>query len=196
MKRPNRRQVRKGQLRANQRTLKRKLKEAPKHEKSGLQTLMEDIKKQILVLTCAENQRKRRKRKRKTRDAFYKNPYAFAKSLFTESKSGVQDVPQGELEEHFKKTYSDPCRNVPLPRMPGITRPAPTGVAFDMSNLQMKGVREFVRKSVPGMNGLSYKLYKNCPLVLGERTVLERGPDTSRRYRSPNDKLPHGQWVY
>jgi len=45
-----------------------------------------------------------------------------------------------------------------------------------MSNLKAKEVREFVRKartkSAPGMNGLSYKLYKNCPLVLGELTVL------------------------
>jgi len=176
VKRPNRRQVRKGQLRTNQRALKRQLKEAPEHEKARLRTLLDDIKKQILVLSRAENQRKRRKRKRKARDAFYKNPYAFAKSLFTESKSGVLDVPQEELEEHLKKTYSDSCRDVPLPHMHGITKPAPPGLAFDMSNLKAKEVREFVRKartkSAPGMNGLSYKLYKNCPLVLGELTVL------------------------
>ena len=93
-------------------------------------------------------------RKGKTRDAFYKNPYAFAKSLFTESKSGFLDVPQEELENHLKKTYSDLLRNVPLPHM--------AGVAFDMFNLKVKEVREFVRKacakSSPGMIGLSYKL--------------------------------------
>ena len=241
VKRPNRRQVRKGQLRTNQRALKRQLKEAPEHEKAGLRTLLDDIKKQILVLSRAENKRKRQKRKRKARDAFYKNPYAFAKSLFTESKSGVLDVPQEELEEHLKKTYSDSCRDVPLPHMYGITKPAPPGLAFDMSNLKAKEVREFVRKartnSASGMNGLSYKLYKNCPLVLGELMVLLQrawkedlipqdwcladgiqipkeknsvgignfrpisllnveGQDLLWRYRSANDKLPHGQWAY
>ena len=87
------------------------------------------------------------------------------------------------------------------------------------------------------MNGLSYKLYKNCPLVLDELTVLLQrawkedlipqdwcladgiqipkeknsvgignfrpisllnveGQDLLWRYRSANDKLPHGQWAY
>ena len=176
LKRPYRRQVRKGQLRADQRALKRQLKEAPEHEKAGILTLLDDIKKQIITLSRAENQRKRRKRKRKTRDAFYKNTYAFAKSLFTESKRGVLDVSQEDLEDHLKKTYSDLLSDVPLSHMAGIVRSASPGVAFDMSNLKVKEVREVVRKvgakSAPGMNGLSYKLYKNCPLVLGELTVL------------------------
>ena len=45
-----------------------------------------------------------------------------------------------------------------------------------MSNLKVKKVREFVRKArtkiAPGVNGSSYKLYKHCPLVLGELTVI------------------------
>ena len=73
-------------------------------------------------------------------------------------------MPQEELEDHLKKTYSDSCR------------PAPPGVAYDMFNLKVKEVREFARKarsmSAPVMNGLPYKLCKNCPIVLGELTVL------------------------
>ena len=73
LKQPNRRQVKKGQLRAKQRQLKRQLKDAPQQEKIGIQVLLDDIKQEILVLSWAENHRKRRKKKRKTRESFYRN---------------------------------------------------------------------------------------------------------------------------
>ena len=42
--------------------------------------------------------------------------------------------------------------------------------AFDMSELQLKEVREVIRKarasSAPGPSGTSYKVYKNCPKLL------------------------------
>ena len=93
-KRPNRRQIQKGKLRSEQRILKRRLKEAPIHERPELQNILNDIKKRILVISRAENQRKHRKKKRQARRAFYSNPYAFAKKLFVESKSGKLDVPK------------------------------------------------------------------------------------------------------
>lgn len=62
--------------------------------------------------------------------------------------------------------------------MAGIPRPASSGVTFDMSNLKVKEVCEFVRKAhtknAQYINGLSHKLYKNYPLVLGELVVLLR----------------------
>ena len=168
---PNRRQVKKGQLRASQRQLKRQLQVAPDHEKQGLQTLLDDIRQQILVICRAENHRKRRKRKRKTRESFYKNPYAFAKKLFTEAKSGSLDVPQEELEAHLTRTYSDPMQGTPLPAMDGIPQPEEPEFPFKVGGYRLTEVRDFVRKaragSAPGLNGISYKLYKNCPNVLG-----------------------------
>ena len=44
-KRPNRRQIQKGKLRSEQRMLKRRLKEAPIHERPELQNILNDIKK-------------------------------------------------------------------------------------------------------------------------------------------------------
>ena len=120
LKQPNRRQVKKGQLRVRQRQLKRQLKDAPQQEKIGIQELLDDIKQNIFVLSRSENHRKRRKKKRKTRESFYRNPYAFPKKLVTAAKSGRLDIPQGELEDHIRKTYSDPLREVPLPLMDGI----------------------------------------------------------------------------
>lgn len=87
--------------------------------------------------------------KAEDKGCFLQKPIRLCQTLFTESKSGVLDVPLEELKEHLKKTYSDSCQNVPLPYMP------PPGVAFDMSNLKVKEVCEFVQKahtkSAPGM---------------------------------------------
>ena len=62
LKQPNRRQVKKGQLRARQRQLKHQLKDAPQQEKIGIQVLLDDIKQEILVLSRAENHRSGGKR--------------------------------------------------------------------------------------------------------------------------------------
>ena len=49
-------------------------------------------------------------------------------------------------------------------------------VIFDDSGIKLKVVRDFVHKahagSAPSLNGISYKLYKNCPRVLRKLTVL------------------------
>ena len=175
-KRPNRRQNQKGKLRADQRQLKKRLKEAPENEKQGIQELLCDVKKKILTLSRAENLRKRRKKSRRTREAFYKNPYSFTKSLFIENKSGVLKVPKEELETHLKKTYSDQLRDTPLQACDDIPNIPEPEVDFELSRIQSKEVGDFVKKarakSAPGRNGISYKLYKNCPGVLAELTKL------------------------
>ena len=167
---PNRRQLRKGELRRNQRLLKRRITEAPEEEQRALQTLLDDIRQQILTLSKAENHRKRRKKKRKTRQDFFKNPYAFAKKLFTEARSGTLDVPQEELQDHLRKTYSDPLKETPLSEIAGLPVLEAPGTPFNLGGVRSKEVGDFVRKaraaSAPGINGISYKLYKNCPSVL------------------------------
>ena len=49
-------------------------------------------------------------------------------------------------------------------------------VKFDDSGIKLKKVQDFVHKacagSALGLNGISYKLYKNCPRVLRKLTVL------------------------
>ena len=49
-------------------------------------------------------------------------------------------------------------------------------VMFDDSRIKLKEVRDFVHKahagSALGLNGILYKLYKNCPRVLRKLTVL------------------------
>ena len=176
LKQPNRRQVKKGQLRARQRQLKRQLKDPPQQEKIVIQVLLDDIKQEILVLSRAENHRKRRKKKHKTRESLYRNPYAFAKKLFTAAKSGRLDIPQQELEDHLRKTYSDPLKEVPLPPMDRIPPLEEPETPFRAGGLRLYEAREFIRKtracSAPGLNGVSFKLYKNCPTVLEQLVCL------------------------
>ena len=128
------------------------------------------------MISRAENQRKHRKKKRQARRAFYSNPYAFAKKLFVESKSGKLDVPKEELENHLKMTYLDDLNSIPMPHLRDLPKPRDPTVMFDDSGIKLKEVRDFVHKaragSAPGLNGISYKLYKNCPRVLRKLTVL------------------------
>ena len=167
--RPNRRQVQKGILRTRERDLKKLFKDAPEEERPGIQELLDDVHRQILTISRAEYLRKKRKRKRKTREHFYKNPFKFAKSLFIEGKSGVLNVPQKELEAHLQRTYSDELKDVPLEPFDDVPRPPPPKKKFDTSYIDLKEVVEFIKRaragSAPGKNGISYKLYKNCPEV-------------------------------
>ena len=167
--RPNRRQVQKGILRTRERDLKKLFKDAPEEERPGIQELLDDVHRQILTISRAEYLRKKRKRKRKTREHFYKNPFKFAKSLFIEGKSGVLNVPQKELETHLQRTYSNELKDVPLEPFDDVPRPPPPKKKFDMSYIYLKEVVEFIKRaragSAPGKNGISYKLYKNCPEV-------------------------------
>ena len=122
-KRPNRQLIQKGKLRSGQRMLKRRLKEAPIHERSGLQNILNDTQKKILVISRAENLRKHRKKKCQAQRSFYTNPYAFAKKLFVESKSGELDVPKQELENHLRMTYSDDLNSIPIPPLRDLPKP-------------------------------------------------------------------------
>ena len=114
-KRPKRQELQKRKLRSEQTMLKCQLKETPSHERPELQNILNDIQKWILVVTRAENWRKHQKKKCQARRSFYLNPYAFAKKLFVESKSGKLDVLKEELENHLKMIYSDDLNGISIP---------------------------------------------------------------------------------
>ena len=93
-----------------------------------------------------------------------------------ESKSGKLDVPKEELENHLRMTYSDDLNGIPIPPLRDLPKPQDPTVMFVESGIKLKEVRNFVHKacagSALGMNGISYKSYKNCPRVLGKLNVL------------------------
>ena len=73
-------------------------------------------------------------------------------------------------------TYSDDLNGIPIHPLRDLPKPQDPTVMFDDSAIKLKEVQDFVRKacvgSAPGLNGISYKLYKNCPCVLRKLTVL------------------------
>ena len=112
----------------------------------------------------------RRFKKRKARRAFDKNPFKFTKKLFEEEKSGVLKVSKETLEAHLQRKYSDPLTDTPMGNFGELNRLQPPEETFDNSPIKLGEVKDFVRKarakSTPGINGISYKLYKRCPKVL------------------------------
>ena len=86
-----------------------------------------------------------------------------------ESKSEKLECTKEELENHLKATCSDPKREEKLPRMAGLQKTTAPGVAFDMSDIKMKEVDDFVRKargkSDPGNDVISNNVYKKFPLL-------------------------------
>ena len=139
-------------------------------EKLGLSQLRDDLRSQVAVLSKAERRRKIRQNRRRKRTAFYENPHKFTKKLFEENKSGVLDVPQEELENHLKRTYTDNQMNEELEPIRAVEQPPAPSCQFDIADLRLKEVRDFVKKarsgSAPGPNGIPYKVYKACPKVL------------------------------
>ena len=80
----------------------------------------------------------RKKERHRCRHNFVKNPYKFAKGIFTESKSGNLECTKQELENHLRCTYSDPKREVEMPEIHGTRRPAEPGIPFNLVDIKKK----------------------------------------------------------
>ena len=168
--RKSRRQQEIERLVKERRCLRKQWKKATETERKGLEVLQGDLKQRLATLRRAECLRKRHKKRERTRTAFYRDPYKFAKDLFVKEKTGTLKVPIRELEEHLRKTYSDDQRLVPasIPNdMPPMqppehqmeTRP-PTWSEVESTVMRARTA------SAPGPNGIPYRLYKNTPGVL------------------------------
>lgn len=165
---PNRRQCEKGKLRTQQRALRERLRNSAETEKQGILVLLDDVRERLQKLARAEALRKKRKARRKSLNSFMKNPYGFAKKLFEQSKNGELKASQAEVEAHLAEVYgnkNDVCMDIP-----GLKRPASPGYSFEMGDIKLNEVMQVVTKarakSAPGMNGISYKLYKKCPGIV------------------------------
>ncbi|XP_072047083.1 uncharacterized protein [Amphiura filiformis] len=163
---PNRRQKEISRLRKELRALKHQWNKAGPEEKPGLAQLREQARTKLMSLRRAESQRKKRKKREQSRRSFFMNPHHFTKKLFEQSKSGELSVPQEELEDHLKETYSDQQRQVPMPNIAGLVKPTQPGVQFELAQPKLAEVEKFVNKarsaSAPGPNGVPYKVYKKC----------------------------------
>ncbi len=108
------------------RQLKKQWRKTPEEEEEGINQLQAEIKNRLSTLRRAENLRRRRKMKEQARSNFFKDPYKFAKSLFTKDKSGKLKTSKKDLEAYLKQNHTDSQRcgqiNLP-PDMPPIHSP-------------------------------------------------------------------------
>lgn len=53
--------------------------------------------------------------------------------------------------------------------MPGLVQPTEPGVLFDLGPIRATELDNFLKKaraaSVPGPNGITYRVYKKCPII-------------------------------
>lgn len=164
---PSRKERKIAAIRKDKKKLKTRWDNAPPEEREGLKTLYEDAKKRHRQILRDQRKLERKKERTKCRREFIQDPYKYTKGLFTESKSGRLECTREELEEHLKDTYSDKTKEAELPDMKGFRRPTAPGAQFDMSDIKKKEVDDFVKKarakSKPGNDGITYKVYKQCP---------------------------------
>ena len=166
----NRRQRQMEDLRNQKRHLKKLARTARPEEKEGYLKLWKDLKEKHSALSKAERASKKRRTRKRDQDRFFKEPFKYARSLFDQPRSGILDVDQETLEDHLKKTYSDPARNVPLAYNTNLVWPESPGEPFNLNPPTLDEVRQVVLKarckSAPGPNGIPYVFYKRCPKVL------------------------------
>lgn len=122
--------------------------EGSPEEKAGLKVLWDKLKQRLAKLCWADRIRRRRKRKEKERRHFFKDPFKFARQLLDEKRSGKlfiskEDgtVHQGPIHRHTTKyTFNTPPRFSEIGEV----------------------IKRAGSASVPGLNGIPCKLYKNC----------------------------------
>lgn len=96
---------------------------------------------------------------------FFKEPFQCTRQLLDEKGSGKLPVSREDLEHQIKGQYPDLARDhvahPDIPKTPFDTPPPPPPRLSEVQDI-LKRARA---ASAPGLNGLPYKVYKNCPQV-------------------------------
>ena len=166
---PSRRQREIGDIRRELRLLRTAYLNSREEERQGLAELRQDLRRRLLSLKAAERKRKKRAESRRTRSRFFKDPFGYIGEILGKPKSGKLCCTKEEMDKSIREDHSDRYRDVPLGDGPGI-RPTPQPAhPFELGEIRLAEVKEVITKSrsksAPGSNGISYKVYKRCPLL-------------------------------
>jgi hypothetical protein len=115
--------------------------------------------------------------RRKVRDTkkavktFRRNPHDFAQKLFKgTSASPSPSFSKEEAEAFYHKTYQDADRGREYAPMAEQPVPAPPSVLFDLKPPGWKDILCSTKRkrngAAPGLDALTYVLYKRCPAIL------------------------------
>ena len=163
----SRREMKIRSIKKEKKALRARWLKADEDQKAGLLKLYQDIKARLREEIRKDRRLQRRKKREQCRKSFLKEPFKFAKTLFSEARSGKLECSKEELENHLKSVYGDENRMKERPPIEGLRRPSPPGIPFDVGDIKKSEFDAFIKKarakSSPGNDGVSYKAYKYCP---------------------------------
>ena len=102
---------------------------------------------------------------------FIKDRVNYTKKLFSDQrKSGTPTFSKEEGEDYFRGLYHDEERSADFTPLEGMTRPPPPEHAFEVRPPTLQQFRASMRGkrngAAPGLNALTYLIYKKCPSIL------------------------------
>ena len=135
----------------------------------GLHDLLMRCREKLRKLRRIERKRSNRWKYRQAARRFRSNPYEAGKSVLDPPSSFTLNISKEALDVHKSSVASDPLRTVPLQPLdglPSITKPKhsfPTGF-FKERDFE-KVVLSRRNGSAPGLNMISYRVYKKCTSI-------------------------------
>ena len=162
-------------LRRMKKELRRKLKKASFENKPD--TEIKQIKQEFLKVVRLHNKvrklelkHKEKKDQTRAQEAFKEDPHKYAKTLLDDqAKQGAPELNKESANEYFRTTYCDtkrqhrynPLRGIPKADAPRHQFEAKTPSLTELENVILKKRN----KSAPGINAISYLVYKKCRKV-------------------------------
>lgn len=122
-------------------------------------------------LQRAVKSKQRARSKKYAKRQFNKDRIKYAKNLFSgQKKSGSPTFSKEQGEEYFSKLYRDEERAADFTPLEGMVRPPLPEHAFEVRPPTLREFRAGLRSkrngACPGLNALTYLVYKKCPAIL------------------------------
>ena len=138
-------------------------------QRTALEQLLNQVRSKIRCMRSAESGRKKRWKFKRAQLAFKNNPYKAGRDLLDPKCKASLHVDQETLDHHKSATVADISSKVPLVTLEGLP-PAPSiSKKFSNASLEYAHFERILitrrNASSPGLNGISYKVYKNCPKI-------------------------------
>jgi hypothetical protein len=113
---------------------------------------------------------------KKEQEKFIREPYRFAKNMLDPPNKCKATFGKKEADDHFQKTYHHEGREEKYEPPEGLPRPGLPGKQFRCTFATEKEFQDCLRKksngSAPGLNGVSYLVYKRCPRLAKKLYLL------------------------
>lgn len=137
----------------------------------ALQAVWKKLMKAHNKLRRAVKLKQHARAKKFAKRQFIKDRIKYTKKLFCDQKkSGSPAFSKEQGEEYFSKLYRDGDRSADFTPLEGMSRPPLPDHAFEVRPPTLREFRSGMRGkrngACPGLNALTYLIYKKCPSIL------------------------------